>query len=105
MHGWMPPAPFPKTISRFTSSYSRQNQLTTLRRRSVRPPQIAELAGDDVIVPALADRPADQLLVAAIAIGVRCIEEVDAEFTGAADRVDRRCRIGLAIKWRHCRAA
>jgi hypothetical protein len=73
--------------------------------RSVRPPQIAELAGDDVIVPALADRPADQLLVAAIAIGVRCIEEVDAEFTGAADRVDRRCRIGLAIKWRHCRAA
>ena len=30
--------PFPTTISRFTSSYSRQNQLTTLRRRSVQPP-------------------------------------------------------------------
>ena len=39
------------------------------------------------------------------AIGIRGVEKVDAELGGAADRLDRRCGIGLAVKRRHGRAA
>ena len=51
------------------------------------------------------DRAGDQLLVAAGAVGVRGVEEIDAELARPADRRDRRIRVGLVVERRHRRAA
>ena len=55
----------------------------------------------DGLVAAAFDRPADELLVAAVAIGVGGIEEVDAELAGTSDRVDRGGRVAPGHRSRH----
>ncbi len=66
---------------------------------------IAELAGQDHPVAAAGDRPAHQVLVAAVAIGIRRVEEAGAALDGAVDRPDRRIVVGQAVGCRHAHAA
>jgi hypothetical protein len=51
--------------------------------------QIAELAGDHVLVAIALYRVSDQFLVAALTVGVRAVEKIDADLTRAAQGVDR----------------
>ena len=62
--------------------------------RAVRVAHDAELRGEDDLVAAIADRPADELLVRERAVDVGGVEEVDAELERAMDRRDR---LGLVV--------
>jgi hypothetical protein len=66
---------------------------------------IAELAGDHIVVAMPGDRLGEQLLVAAVAIGVGAVEKIDAELTRSMDRADRLIAVRLVVKRRHRRAA
>ncbi len=68
-------------------------------------PDIAEFAGDYVFVPMAGDRLGYQLLVAAGAVGVRAVEEIDAELARPADRRDPGRPVGVVVERRHRRAA
>ena len=57
--------------------------------------QIAELAGDYILVAMVLYRASDQLLVAAQTVGVRAVEEFDADLARAAQGVDRGIAVGL----------
>jgi hypothetical protein len=66
-------------------------------RPTIGPSEIAELAGNDVFAPPPLDHAANQFLVTAVAIGIRGVEEVDAELWRAADRRDGFGRIRLPV--------
>jgi len=66
--------------------------------RAVRCTQIAKLAGDHVIVAMVLYRVGNQLLVAALAVGVRAVEKIDADLARMAQGIDRRISVGLVVK-------
>src|SRR5262249_47505362 len=66
---------------------------------------IAEFAGDHVVVAMALHRAGDQFLVAALAVGVRAVEKIDADLARTAHRIYRRIAIGLIVERRHRRTA
>jgi len=74
-------------------------------RAAVRQPQVSELGRDDIAVALPGDRAPDQLLVGAFAIGVGRVDEIDAQIERPVNRLDCKCRIGIAIDGRHPHAA
>src|SRR6516162_960446 len=50
-------------------------------------------------------RAGDQFLVAAMTVGVRAVEEIDADLARVVHRIDRRISVGLIIERRHRRTA
>src|ERR1700738_3607788 len=50
-------------------------------------------------------RASDQFLVAALSVGVRAVEEIDADLARAAQGGDRRIAVRLIVERRHRRAA
>ena len=66
---------------------------------------VAELGGEDDLVAAAGDRPADQLLVGERAVHVGGVEEGDAELERAVDRRDRLGLVAGAVELRHAHAA
>src|SRR6516162_6776261 len=50
-------------------------------------------------------RAGDQFLVAAMPVGVRAVEKVDADLARMPDCIDRRISVGLVVEGRHRRAA
>jgi hypothetical protein len=62
---------------------------------------IAELAGDDDPVAALAHRPAHELLVGERPVHVGGVEEGSAEVEVAVDRGDRLVLVGGSVELRH----
>ena len=73
--------------------------------RAVGCAQIAELAGDHVLVAMALHRASDQFLVTAQTIGVRAVKKMHADLARAAQSVNRHIFIGLIVERRHCCAA
>jgi hypothetical protein len=74
-------------------------------RRPVGRAQIAELAGDHVVVAMALHRAGDQFLVAALSVGIRAVEKIDADLARMAQGIDRRISVRLVIERCHRRAA
>jgi hypothetical protein len=69
-------------------------------------PDVAELGGEDVLLPPPPECPPDQFLVGAVLpIGVGGVDEVHADLGGAMQRRDRLVGIGHAVDRRHAHAA
>ena len=66
---------------------------------------VAELGGEEHPVAAVGDGPADQLLVAADAVHVGGVEEVDAALDRLVDRRDRFGFVAGAVEFGHAHAA
>jgi hypothetical protein len=66
-------------------------------RRSIRTAQIAELAGDHVLLAPTGDGLGRQFFVAASAVGIARVDQVDPEFGGAPNRQERLVPIGRAV--------
>ena len=56
---------------------------------------------NDHIMPAAADRLADQTMIVALAIAGRCVEQIDAKIERAADGCDLFRIVGRPISARH----
>src|SRR6516162_8644717 len=50
-------------------------------------------------------RAGDQFLVAAMPVGIRAVEKIDADFARMPDCIDRRISVGLVVERRHRRTA
>ena len=75
-------------------------------RLAVRQADVAELGRQDVLVAPALEPAADQLLVGAVRpVGVRGVDEVDAELGRAVQRGDRLVGIGHAVDRRHAHGA
>jgi hypothetical protein len=72
---------------------------------AVRPADVAELGGDDHLVPVRSQRLADQALVGEGAVHVGGVEEGDPELHGAADHRLRLLLVGHPVELRHPHAA
>jgi len=72
-------------------------------RRTVGRAQIAKLAGDHVLVAMALYRASDQFLVAALSVGIRAVEKIDADLARMAQGIDRRILVGLIVERGHCR--
>ena len=64
-----------------------------------------ELAGQHDVLPAIADRPADEDFVRAPPVGVRGIEERDTKVDRAVERPDRFVVVAGTVTLRHSHAA
>ena len=73
--------------------------------RAVGHADIAEFGRQHVFVAAAGDGAADQFLIGAVRIGIRGVDEIDAEFGRALDGGDRLVGIRIAVDRRHAHAA
>ena len=71
----------------------------------IRRSQNAELGCEHDLIAAVPDRAADQFLVSSHAINVGRVEECDAKFDGAMDRIDSLRLAAWPIKLAHAHAA
>jgi hypothetical protein len=66
---------------------------------------VAELCGEDDLVPAVGDGPTDKLFVDERAVHVRGVKESDAEVQCAVDDGDRHVVVRRAVELAHAHAA
>ena len=92
--------PLEARLARLPHIFGRTVDLEALGRAD-----LAELGGDDGVVAPPLDRLGDQFLVLAVGIGVRGIEQVDADIERTLDGGDGARIVVLAVADRHAHAA
>ncbi|MNC86800.1 hypothetical protein D3C83_24800 [compost metagenome] len=73
-------------------------------RAATRQRKIAELRRNQHLVALALQRPADQLLIDPVAVGIRSDHEIDAQVDRAVNGCDRFLVVGFAVADRHAHA-